>query len=315
MGRSVAPVGFLGLGIMGEPMALNLAHAGTALVVWNRSTARCAALRAAGAEVAEDPAGVFRRARVVVLMLATEAAIDTVLGRGGPTFAMVADRTVVSMGTTSPAYSLSLEADIRAAGGRYVEAPVSGSRAPAEAGTLVAMLAGEQAAAEEVRPLLAPMCRETVSCGPVPGALLMKLAVNIFLITTVTGLAEAVHFAERQGLDLERLRSVSDAGQMASSISRIKAAKLIARDFAAQAAIADVLKNSRLVTDAARASGVASPLMDVCSDLYGESMEIGRGGDDMVAVVAALERRTDILGGPDAWSGAGASVPTGGIGS
>jgi 3-hydroxyisobutyrate dehydrogenase len=292
MTRTSEPIGFLGLGIMGRPMALNLARAGTPLVVWNRSPAGAEALRAAGAQVAAGPAKVFRRARTVIVMLATEAAVDEVLGRGTPAFAMVADRTVVHMGTTSPAWSRGLAADVRAAGGRYVEAPVSGSRVPAENAELVVMLAGDPADTAQVRPLLAPMCRDAVDCGPVPGALLMKLAVNIFLITTVTGLAEAMHFADRQGLDLARLRAVLDAGQMASSISRVKTAKLLDRDFTAQAAIADVLKNSRLVRDAARQANIAAPLLDVCQDLYGETLALGHGGEDMVAVVTALESRT-----------------------
>src|SRR5690242_16773349 len=87
-------VGFVGLGLMGQPMALRLLAAGTALVVWNRTAARCAPLQARGAEVAADPAAVFARARTVVLMLADGRAIDAVLGRGMPGFARVAGRTV-----------------------------------------------------------------------------------------------------------------------------------------------------------------------------------------------------------------------------
>jgi 3-hydroxyisobutyrate dehydrogenase len=281
-------VGFLGLGVMGRPMALNLARAGTELTVWSRTPEHCAPLRAAGADVAATPAGVVAHAEVVLMMLAGPAAIDDVLG----TVPDLTGRTIVHMGTTAPGYSRELGERVEAAGGRYVEAPVSGSRKPAEAGRLVAMLAGDAADVERVRPLLAPMCHQTVVCGPVPQALLMKLAVNIFLITTVTGLAEAMHFADRQGLDLARLRAVLDAGQMASSISRVKTAKLLDRDFTAQAAIADVLKNSRLVRDAARQANIAAPLLDVCQDLYGETLALGHGGEDMVAVVTALESRT-----------------------
>jgi 3-hydroxyisobutyrate dehydrogenase len=287
-------VGFIGLGVMGEPMALNLARAGTPLVVWNRSPEKSERVCAAGARVAATPADVFRQAKVVILMLADDVAIDAVLRRGTPDFpADVAQRTVVHMGTTSPGYSRGLEADVRAAGGSYVEAPVSGSRTPAEAGELVAMLAGEPAAVDEVRPLLRPMCRETITCGPVPSALLMKLAVNLFLITLVTGLAEAAHFAERHGLDLEQFRAVLDAGPMASSVSRTKAAKLVAGDFAVQAASADVLKNNCLIAGAAREAGLASPLLDVCHDLYAETVALGYGESDMAAVVRAIEARTD----------------------
>lgn len=286
-------IGFIGLGLMGRPMALNLVRAGTPLVVWSRTAAGPEELRAAGARVAASAAEVFARAEIVILMLSGEEAVDAVLQRGTPAFAgHVAGRTLVPMGTTSPSYSAGLEADVRAAGGRYVEAPVSGSRVPAEEGRLVAMLAGEPAAVETVRPLLAPMCHETTVCGLVPDALRMKLAVNLFLITMVTGLAEAVHFAERNGLDLRRFRSVLDAGPMASVVSRGKAHKLAGGDFAAQAAAADVLTNNRLVAEAAREAGLASPLLDVCHELFGETVAQGHGASDMVAVIRAIETRT-----------------------
>ncbi|GAA3123465.1 NAD(P)-dependent oxidoreductase [Streptomyces rameus] len=278
---------------MGGPMALRLASAGTPLLVWNRTPDRARPLRAAGAEVAADAGEVFARTETALLMLADEAAVDAVLGRGTPEFAArVADRTIVHMGTTSPEYSHALESDIRAAGGRYAEAPVSGSRVPAEQGQLVAMLAGDEATVAAVRPLLAPMCRETFVCGPAPGALLMKLSVNLFLITQVTGLAEAFHFAERQGLDRRLFLDVVDAGPMASAVSRMKAPKLRERDFAVQAAALDVLKNNRLIAEAARKARLASPLLDVCHTLFEETVAQGYGGEDMAAVLRAIETRT-----------------------
>lgn len=296
-------VGFLGLGLMGEPMAVNLLRAGTPLVVWNRTAAKSAALREAGAQVAVDAAGVFERAPLVLAMLANEGAVDRTLGRGTAQFARnVAGRTFVAMGTTAPAYSRGLEADVRAAGGRYVEAPVSGSRGPARAGELVGMLAGEPAAVDAVRPVLAPVCRQTVDCGPVPNALVMKLAVNLYLITMVTGLAEAVHFAGGHGLDLRRFRAVLDAGPMASSVSRAKLEKLIEADLGPQAAAADVLMNNRLVAEAARAARLASPLLDACHSLYTEAVAQGHGGADMIAVIRAIEART---GSADLPPGAG----------
>jgi 3-hydroxyisobutyrate dehydrogenase len=289
-------MGFIGLGVMGGPMALNLVNAGADLVVWNRTAAKSEPLRAAGATVAESPAEVCRRAGVVFLMLADGPAIDAVLGRGSPAFAAaVAGRVIVHMGTTSPDYSRGLEADVRAAGGRYVEAPVSGSRGPAEQGRLVGLLAGDPAAVDVVRPLIGPMCSESFGCGPVPNALLMKLSVNLFLITMVTGLVEAFHFAARHGLDASRLRDVLDAGPMASTVSRAKAAKLVARDFAVQASIANVLDNNRLVAEAARDSATASPLLDVCHALYGETLALGHGDADMAAVLHAIESRTERL--------------------
>ena len=289
--------GFIGLGVMGTPMALNLVRAGTGLVVWNRTGRKAEPLRAAGAVVAQDVEEVFASARTVILMLADDKATDAVLSRGTPQFGeKVAGRIVVNMGTTAPHYSVGLEADVRAAGGAFVECPVSGSRTPAEAGQLVAMVAGDPAAIRAVLPLLRPMCREAVPCGPVPSALTMKLAVNLFMINMVAGLAEAVHFAGRHGLDIEQFRAVLDAGPMASNISRVKAAKLAARDFSVQAAVADVVMNTTLISAAARARGIATPLMDTTHALFGEALASGLGKLDITSVVSAIEARTDAHG-------------------
>ncbi|MGW2963873.1 NAD(P)-dependent oxidoreductase [Streptomyces sp. NPDC001220] len=286
--------GFVGLGVMGQPMALNLARAGTPLVVWNRTTDRAEPLRAAGARLAASVEDVFARARVVIVMLLDEAVTDTVLGRGGPGFGkLVADRVVVSMGSTAPEYARGLAADVRAAGGRFVEAPVSGSRRPAEAGELVAMLGGDRDTVEEVRPLLAPMCRETVYCGEAGTGVLMKLAVNLYLNTTIAALAEAVHFARRQDLDLESFRAVVDSGQLGSGVTRVKVPMLAAHDFTVQAATSDAYTSTRLIADAARAAGIATPLLDLSSDLYGESVRLGNGRLDMSSVLTAIEARTD----------------------
>lgn len=285
-------VGFLGTGIMGQPMASNLARAGIPLVVWNRTAEKCEPLRDLGATVASTPSEVFRQARVFILMMIDDAAMDQALGRGTPDFTEnVGDRTNVHMGTTSVEYSLGLETDIRAAGGRYVEAPVSGSRKPGEAGQLVGMLAGEAAAVEEVRPLLKPMCQDIFDCGRVPNGLMTKFAVS--LIKMVTGLTETFHFARQQGLDLQTLKAVPEAGPMASNVSRNKAEKLVNSDFEAQASIADVLKNNRLIAEASRTAGIASPLLDVWYALYGETLALGHAQQDMVAVIRAIEARTE----------------------
>jgi 3-hydroxyisobutyrate dehydrogenase len=212
------PVGFIGLGAMGEPMALNLVKAGTPLLVWNRSPAKRDILTEAGAAVAKDPDDVFARCEVVILMLADGAAMDAVLARGERAFGdRVNARTVINMATVAPSYSTALETDICAAGGRYVEAPVSGSRKPAQEAQLVAMLAGKKEDVASVQPLLAAMCHRAIDCGATPNALLMKLAVNLFLITMVTGLVEATHFAESKGLDLDRFIAVLDAERRVAS--------------------------------------------------------------------------------------------------
>lgn len=290
-------IGFIGLGLMGEPMAVNLVRAGTPLVVWNRSPVKSDRLAKAGARVANDPQDIFSQCEAIILMLRDEAATDIVLERQGPSFrSRVNGRTIINMATTSPGYSKALEADVRAQGGHYVEAPVSGSRKPAESGQLVVMLAGMPEPVASVRPLLEPVCRKSVDCGPVPNALIMKFAVNLFMICMVTGLAEAVHFAQRHGLDIVDLVTVLDASPMASEVSRVKAAKLASRDFAAQATIPDVVKNTTLIAAAARAAHIASPLLDVCHALYAETDALADNDLDMVAVVRAIEKRTAEIG-------------------
>lgn len=285
-------VGFIGLGSMGTAMAMNLAKT-RPLTVWNRSVEKTVPLKQAGARVADSLDELFASADIVILMLADDQAIDLVLDRSGPRFmTRIQNHVIVHMGTTSPHYSLQLEREISAAGGSYVEAPVSGSRKPAEAGQLIAMLAGEPSAIAALEPCLESMCKTSIVCGDVPKALLMKLAVNTFLLATVTGLAEAIHFAKQSELDLDQLVEVLAAGQIASDISRLKAPKLVARDFSAHAAITDVLKNGRLISEAARQNGIASPLLDICRDLYEETLALGHGKLDMIAVVQAIEART-----------------------
>jgi 3-hydroxyisobutyrate dehydrogenase len=287
--RPASELGFIGLGLMGEPMARTLLRAGRPLVVWNRSPAPCLALRELGAQVAAGRDQVFARCEVVVLMLADEAAQDEVLGRGTDRFAgLVRGRILVSAGTAAPAYSEGLAADVAAAGGRYVEAPVSGSRLPAERGELLAMLAGEDDAIDVVAALLAPLWQRSVRCGPVPRALLTKLAVNTVLITTVVGLVEAHHFAETHGLDLAAFHEVVGHGQMASEVSRLKAATLLTGDLSAQAAATDVWRNCRMIRDSADRAGASAPLIAACEALYADTVARGRGLEDMAAVIDAL---------------------------
>jgi 3-hydroxyisobutyrate dehydrogenase len=286
-------IGFVGLGFMGQPMAMNLTNAGARLVVWNRTVERTEPLRAAGAAVATSVEEVFARVRTVILMLVDEAVTDQVLGRGTPRFHQLVDNhLVVAMSSNPPSYSRTLATDIEAAGGRYVEAPVSGSQKPAEAGQLVALLGGDPETVAEVRPLLTPMCREALFCGPVGAGLLMKLAVNLYLDTMLVGLAEAVHFADRQGLDLRTFQAAVDSGPMASDVTRIKIPKLIDREFTAQAATSDAYANTLLIAAEARAVGIASPLLDLASQLYGEAVDLGNSRLDMVSVLTALEARS-----------------------
>lgn len=286
-------VGFLGIGTMGLPMARRLLGAGVPLRIWNRTRARAELLIADGATVVETVDDLFAGSDVVLVSLLDRHAVDAALGRGTPAFAArVAKATLVMLGTTSAEYSRELADEVRAHGGRHVEAPVSGSRVPAERGELIGMLAGPDEDVRRVEPLLAPLCREIVHCGAVPNALRLKLAVNHYLIATVAALAEATRVAEALDIDLALFRRVLDAGPMASAVSRAKLEKLVQREFSPQAAIGDVAQIAALVAEQARTASVPAPLIAECECLFAAACERGLSALDMAAVLQpAPEKR------------------------
>lgn len=283
-------VGFIGLGKMGAPMAANLLRAGFPLIVWNRSVENSKALKAGGARVAASVAELFANASIILMMLIDEQAIDTVLKRGTAEFdALVSGKTLVNLGTTSAEYSSRLELDLLRVGGHYVEAPVSGSRMPAERGALVGMVAGDSVSLAAVMPLLDPLCAKVFNCGLVPSAVRTKLAVNHFLISMVAALGETVVSARAADVDLSVLQEVLDAGPMASDVSRLKLDKLIRGDFSPQASVQDAGKIARLVFAQSTAAGARAPLMECCVELYRSAEEIGWQDLDMIAATRTLE--------------------------
>lgn len=282
------PLGFIGLGHMGEPVARNLLRSGRRLVVWTRRPERVRDLVLDGAEGATDVGEVLDRCQVVLLMLADAPALEEVLGWDGARFAhSLAGRTLVNLGTVSTTSAAAFDRRVREAGGRYVEAPVSGSRAPAQRGELVVMLAGD-GDLDPIERLLAPTSSAVVRCGAVPAATATKLSVNAFLVSLVTALAESVHLAERSGVDLDVLRRVLDSGPMASAVSRMRLAAMLERDYTPQTAIDDVARNCGLVLELADGAGTSAPMAEQSRALYARSSDLGFGGDDMAAVVEAL---------------------------
>jgi 3-hydroxyisobutyrate dehydrogenase len=282
-------VGFAGLGLMGHPMAANLVRAGVDLITYNRSRAPLDDLAKLGARPVDTPAALFAACDTILLMLADDAAVDFVLGRGGPEFRpRMEGRLIINMGTHAPAYSSKLAADIRQVGGEFVEAPVSGSRGPAVAGELVVMMAGEDRAVERAWPLLAPLCRSVLVTGQVPSALAMKLAVNLYLIASVAALAEATNVARAFGLDLNQFQQVIASGPLGSDVARAKLDKMISGQFAPQATIRDVCKNAALVEEAANGAEAPAPLLRQSRALFDMALAGGAGALDMAAVIDVL---------------------------
>lgn len=286
-------IGMAGLGTMGSPMAARFIAGGVDVLLWNRDPAKLEVLRAGGTRIATSPAHLVGDCDVILMMLANDHATDEVLGlhatKGNVDLSC---KLIVNMGTGSPERSVEREASVAAAGGTYIEAPVSGSRVPAEMGQLVAMVAGgrrdQRAVVED---LIAPLCRASFDAGSVPGALNLKLAVNLFLIATVAGLAEAFHFGGQLGVDRRLLRDVLAASPMASAVSIGKANKMVDQDFAVQAAISDVHMNCRLVADAADRAGASTPLLANSLTLFAERDRSGDGALDMASVVRSFKVR------------------------
>lgn len=288
-------IGMIGLGTMGEPMAANLIRAGTPLVVWNRSAPSVVRTVRLGGSRASSADDLLSLCDVVLVMLADEAVIDQVLGRGGPRFVSWQGRLLVQMATTSPEHSAGLARAVRSVGGRYVEAPVSGSRIPAERGELVAMLAGDLDDVELVEDTIRPMCSRLVRCGMVPRAMSTKLAVNHFLITMVSALAETTHLATHTDLDLEAFADVLDSGPMASAVSRVKLRKLLDGDLQAHSPVDGVHGIARLIEGMARSAGVATPFLELSRGLLAEDEASGHGSEDTAAVIRVLELRSEGL--------------------
>ncbi|MEM8629689.1 MAG: NAD(P)-dependent oxidoreductase [Pseudomonadota bacterium] len=285
-------LGFIGLGDMGKPMASCLAKAGMRPLLWARNPANAEAILPLGANLAPDVAGVFADCSVVILMLAHGAAIDEVLGRGTRGFDdLVRDRTVVHMGTTPPAYSRGLGADITDRGGRYIEMPVSGSSDPAAQGALVAMASGHPDHIDAVEPLVAPMVSAVIRCGEVPKATQMKLAVNTYLGGLVLGLMESVNFARACALDLGTLRGVLEAGPMSNDLMRMKLPKLIDEDYAPQGSVRQGINNMTMIADAGTDAGVTMPVSVLMRDLFTAASEMGFHDEDMIAIAKVLATR------------------------
>lgn len=244
-------VGFLGLGVMGTPMALNLCRR-FPTTVWNRTASKCAALVQAGAGLGQTPAKVVEQSDVIFTMMFDGPAIRSVIDDDFKK--ALRGKTLVNTSSVSVEFSQSLAKEVQEAGGKFIEMPVSGSKVPAETGNLVGMMAGDQAECERIRHFVEPITSAAVYCGPIGAGLKTKYAVNIFLITVTAGLAESMNLARAQGLNLEAFSSVLDAGPLASAYSKIKLAKMAKQDWSAQAAVKDCYNSTELIRTAAKAA-------------------------------------------------------------
>lgn len=280
------PLGFIGLGAMGQPMAMQLLKAGKPLVVWSRSPVSTEPFQKTDALIADSAKHLFSECETVILMLANSVAIDTVLGRDTKQFATLCkNHTLIQMGTTPPEYSKGLETDILAAGGLYAEVPVSGSRGPAEKGELAAMLAGDPNTIKTIEKVIEPMTGSSTYCGPVPSAMQMKLAVNTYLSGLMNGLFEATNFARLCGLDLEQFRGILEASPMNNNLMRMKLPMIINEEYTpVQASVFQAVENTRMILAAGAEVGATMLGVKNSNAIQEEAKATGLADLDFTAV-------------------------------
>jgi 2-hydroxy-3-oxopropionate reductase len=284
-------VGFVGLGVMGRPMARNLVRAGHRVVVWNRSAAPAAELAAAGATVAATPAELAAAAPVVLTMLPDLPEVEEVLDRDdGLLRGMDRGGVLVVMGTVSTVGVRELGARLEPAGVSLVDAPVSGGEVGAEQATLSIMVGGDRAAFARVRPLLEAMGTTVDHLGPLGAGQLAKACNQVVVAATLTALSEALVLARGGGLDPRRVFAVLAGGLAGSRVLELKGPKMVEGDFRPGGAAAFQHKDLGFALAAARAEGVALPLTALVDQLFGAARWGGFGGDDHSVVVRVIER-------------------------
>ncbi|CAN1316043.1 Glyoxylate/succinic semialdehyde reductase 1 [Linum perenne] len=175
-------IGFLGLGIMGKAMSMNLIKKGFKVTVWNRTLSRCDELVEMGASVGETPAAVINKCKITIAMVSDPAAaLSVVFDKNGVLEEICSGKGYVDMSTVDPETSSKISEAITSKGGSFVEAPVSGSKQPAEAAQLVILAAGDKALYEEVIPALNAMGKKSFFLGQVGNGARMKLVVNMIM--------------------------------------------------------------------------------------------------------------------------------------
>lgn len=283
-------IGFIGLGIMGQAMAANILKAGYPLTLFNRTISRCEPLREAGARVAGKASLIADASDVIILMLTGEEAIDTILaGDEGLLAGDCAGKTLINMSTVSPAYSHSLAERLSAHQISVIDAPVSGSKVPAQQGTLVILAGGEEAAIQAQEPLLLSMGKKVIRCGPSGSGSDMKLAINLLLGIMMEGLVEATHLAERSGLSTETLLDAVASGPLSCGLFQLKEEMLKSGSYPAQFPFKHMAKDLQFVLASARENNAHLPLGSRLAELFSPASDPALMEQDFAAVKTLLE--------------------------
>jgi 3-hydroxyisobutyrate dehydrogenase len=280
-------VAVLGTGIMGSAMARNLVAAGLRTTVWDRSATATAPLAAAGALVAAAPQDAIADAGVVITMLPTADAVNSVI-RGLGLNAFARGAVWAQMGTIGVAATAELADTVSQARPDvlFLDAPVSGSKGPAEAGQLLILASGPPAAQATVQPVFSALGRKTVWLGQAGQGSRMKLVVNAYLSFLIEGVAEALELGSQLGIDPAGLDAVIEGGPLDAPLADAKLHKIARADFTPEFPLEWALKDVDLAIESA--NGSTLPMLRALSRQWHLAVEAGYGRDDVSAARLVL---------------------------
>jgi 3-hydroxyisobutyrate dehydrogenase len=277
-------IGWIGLGNMGIPMAMNLVKAGYETVVFNRTTQKEKVLIDAGATSAPTLPQLIANCDVVVTMLSDDEAVKQVIEEG----LLTKDhpgKLIINMSTIAPETNKYLEKRCNQRKVNFMEAPVSGSVKPAEDGTLIILAGGKEDDYKIAKPLFEVLGKISLLLGPIGVGSSAKLAINYLLGLNLQGLAETVLFAESHGVKREDMLTIVNEGACGNGITKIKTAPILNSSFQAAFALKHLVKDLRL----AKESGLSSPLIHPLFDTYQKAQDTGLGEEDVMAVIKTLK--------------------------
>jgi 2-hydroxy-3-oxopropionate reductase len=287
-------VGFVGLGIMGLPMASNLLDAGYTVVGYNRSDEPVETLVDRGGEAGDSPADTAARSDVVVTCLPDSPdVLEVVLGEGEEDDPVVdglsSGTTLVDTSTISPTATERVAADLDEMGVAMLDAPISGGEEGAVEGTLSIMVGGEASTLEECRPLLDVMGATVTHCGPSGAGQVTKACNQIVVACTNVAVSEALVFAEKAGADLDAVVDAISGGAAGCWTLDNRAPRMIRGNFDPGFFADYQYKDLRIATDAGEAFGAPMPATELSHELYKSMVENGMGRDDNSGVMQVVE--------------------------
>jgi 3-hydroxyisobutyrate dehydrogenase-like beta-hydroxyacid dehydrogenase len=280
-------VAFLGLGIMGHSMATNITKAGHEVTVWNRTAGK----EVEGARLAVSPADAAQGAEVVWLCVSDTAAVEGVLfGTNGVEQSLTESVIIADSSTISPSATRKFAERVRGKGAHYVDAPVTGSKAGAESGTLIFIVGGEEQAIERLKPLFAAMGKKIFRMGETGKGQSAKLVMNLQIALIYEGFAEALTLAAKLGVEAETLMPLVQASMVKSGVVEYKAPFVLGRDFSANFPLRLMRKDIRLALDAAKEARVKLPGLETVEEVYEMAIEDGHADLDYAATLLLLEK-------------------------